>query len=221
MLKRRYFMNLHTLTQTDFCWNVTVNVKCNTFEFIRLFSEYPITIWQNILEILLFSEDRSSRKICQKLITQDSFQSWGFLQVMTPNRRLLLELASGSHNQTNSVCQLKHTVMWMSSRYSSTIWGMRAACRMLSGLSSLWGERCQSSVSFIVDTVIKNAPWLRVAIPALQQQIVLQHKSTENYTSYYTRQLYNFGAVNISSGVLCSISQLTFGGRREEAIPKD
>lgn len=105
-----------------------------------------------------FSEDRSSRKICQKLITQDSFQSWGFLEVMTPNRRLLLELTSGSHNQTNSVCQLKHTVMWMSSRYSSIFWGMRAACRMLSGLSSLWGERCQSSVSFIVDTVIKNAP---------------------------------------------------------------
>lgn len=60
--------------------------------------------------------------------------------------------------------------------------------------------------------------------PALQQQIALQHKhtiSTENYTSYYTRQLYNFGAVNISAGVLCSISQLTFGGTREEAIPKD
>jgi len=65
-------------------------------------------------------------------------------------------------------------------------------------------------------------PWLRVVVPALQQEIVLQHKltvSTENYTSYHTRQLFNFGAVIISAGVLCSNSQLTFGGKREEAIP--
>jgi len=35
-------------------------MKSNTFEFIRLCSEYPITS----LRFTFFSEDRSSRKIC-------------------------------------------------------------------------------------------------------------------------------------------------------------